>query len=181
MSKYQQDEERLVQLTTGGQRAWKAFFDEHLDVFLLFVMKYGQVSRDQAFEHYQEAIIILHRKVVDGKLEAPLRSSLQTYLCGIGKNLCRRSGNDRLTFPENIPDIPEDPINELTERQHNATLVKSLLNRIGEKCRQFLTLLFLEETPQPDIMSHMEIPSDEAFRKRKFDCLKKMRGLVSGD
>jgi RNA polymerase sigma factor (sigma-70 family) len=178
MSKYRQDEERILQLKTGDRRVWKQFFDEQLDAFLLFVMKYGKGSREQAFEVYQEAIIILHRNVTEEKLIAPLRASLQTYLYGIGKNLCRKRCNEHLVFPADIPDVPQNPFETDETQMHNAALVKNLLQQIGEKCREFLTLVFLEELPQPDIMARLEVPSDEAFRKRKFDCLKKMRGLL---
>ncbi|MCB0519031.1 MAG: sigma-70 family RNA polymerase sigma factor [Lewinellaceae bacterium] len=178
MSKYRQDEDRLNELKTGNHRAWKLFFDENIEAFSLFTMKYGQIDREQAAGIFQEAVIILHRNCTEGKLTAPLRSSLQTYLFAIGKNLCRRGGKAHLQFPENLPELPENPFEAEDDRRHNAALVKSLLGRIGEKCRQFLTLVFLEEMPQPDIMQQMEIPSDEAFRKRKFDCLKKMRTLI---
>jgi RNA polymerase sigma factor (sigma-70 family) len=178
MSKYRQDEERLTQLATGYQRAWKQFFDENLDAFLGFTMKYAKVSREESFNLYQEALVILHRNVTENKLGAPLRSSLQTYLLGIAKNLCRRKGSSALVFPENIPDVPQNPIEEETERKHLAALVRNLLNKIGEKCRQFLTLVFLEEQAQQDIMDALNIPSDEAFRKRKHDCLKKMREFI---
>ncbi len=141
-------------------------------------MKYGKASRAQAFDLYQEALIALHRNVTGGKVEAPLRASLQTYLFGIGKNLCRRAGEQHLSFPENLPELPENPFEEADTRRHNAALVQSLLNKIGEKCRTFLTLVFIEEQPQKDIMAALEIPSDEAFRKRKFDCLKKMRVAI---
>ncbi len=179
MSKYRQDEEQLIQLKSGDRTVWKQFFDNQLEAFQLFVMKYGKVSREDSFELFQDAVVILHRNVSAGKLQAPLKSKLQTYLFAVGKNLCRRKpGSGRLQFPEHLPDIPQNPIEEADERNHNAALVKNLLSRIGEKCCQFLTLLFLEETPQKEIMETMAIPSKEAFRKRKFDCLKKMRKLV---
>ncbi|MEK7256057.1 MAG: hypothetical protein AAB316_14995, partial [Bacteroidota bacterium] len=137
MSKYRQDDERLNVLKTGSHPAWKSFFDDNLEAFLLFVMKYGRVQRDQAFELYQDSIIILHRNVTGEKLATPLRSSLQTYLFGIGKNLCRRSGSSHLSFPADLPEVPLNPFEEEDEQRHNAALVKNLLNQIGEKCRDF--------------------------------------------
>lgn len=179
MSKYQQDEEQLIQLKSGDRKVWKRFFDEHLEPFQLFVMKYGRVTKEDSFELFQDAVVILHRNILREKLNVPLKSKLQTYLFAVGKNLCRRKpGSGRLQFPEHLPELPENPQEEVDNRNHNAALVKSLLARIGEKCRQFLTLLFLDEMPQEDIMATMAIPSNEAFRKRKFDCLKKMRKLV---
>lgn len=178
MSKYQQDEETLHRLKTGDHRHWKHFFDSHLEAFQLFLAKYGSLQRDAALDLYQEAVVILHRNITGGKLEAPLRASLQTYLFGVGKNLCRRKGSNLLAFPADLPDLPLNPIEEEEERRHNAALVKGLLARIDEKCRQFLTLIFLEERPQAEIVAQLAIPTAEAFRKRKHDCLKKMRGAV---
>ncbi len=178
MSNYKQDEAQLLKLKTGNHREWKHFFDEHIEAFLLFVMKYGHLQREEALSIYQETIVIFHRNVTNLKLEPPLRSSLSTYIYGIGKNLCRRKTGTSLTFPENLPEIPQTPFEEEDERRHNAAVVKNLLKRIGEKCREFLTMVFLEEKPQEDIMSQMDIPSPEAFRKRKHDCLKKMKALI---
>ena len=178
MSNYSQDEDQLMRLNTGSHREWKLFFDEHIEGFLFFIMKYAQVQQEEAHNIYQEAIIIFHRNVTRGKLEPPLRSSLSTYIYGIGKNLCRQQTGSKLSFPENLPELPQNPFEEEDERCHNAAVVKNLLGRIGEKCREFLMLAFLDEKPQEEIMAQMEIPSAEAFRKRKHDCLKKMRALI---
>ena len=177
MSKYKQDEDSLSQLKTGDHRHWKRFFDGHLEAFQLFLFKHGSVSRETALDMYQEAIVIMHRNITSGKLDAPLRAGLQTYLFGIGKNLCRRKGSNLLSFPADLPDLPSDPMAEAEDHKHNVTRVKALLARIDEKCRQFLSMIFLEEMPQEDILRHLSIPSSEAFRKRKHDCLKKMRGM----
>lgn len=178
MNRYSQDEDQLERLKSGNHREWKEFFDLHLEAFVLFVIKYGQVQKDEAYSIYQEAIVILHRNITRGKLTAPLRSSLSTYIYGIGKNLCRRKSNAMLSFPENLPELPQSPFEEEDNRRHHAAVVKSLLQRIGEKCREFLTMAFLEERGQEEIMERMDIPSPEAFRKRKHDCLKKMRALI---
>ncbi len=53
-----------------------------------------------------------------------------------------------------------------------------MLNKLGGMCRQFLTLVFIEEKEAVEVCQLMQIPSQEAFRKRKFDCLRKMRKLV---
>lgn len=178
MDKYGQDEKRLERLKTGSHRDWKLFFDDHLEAFLLFVMKYGQINKDEALEIYQEAIIIFHRNVTNGRLVTPLRSSLSTYIYGIGKNLCRRKPGSNLSFPENLPDLPQTPFEEEENRRHNVIWVKSLLERLGGKCREFITMTFLDEKSMEEIMSTMDIPTPEAFRKRKHDCLKKIRSLI---
>jgi len=178
MSKYRQDEKLLIQLKSGDRQRWHSFFDDNRQPFAAFLIKYGNVDSDEADQMYQEAIVLLHRNIREGKLETPLRSSLRTYLFAIGKNLCRKRGRSKLTFPDEVPDLPENPIEEEHDRHHCAELVSRLLNKLGGMCQQFLTLVFIEEKEPKEVCDLMKIPSPEAFRKRKFDCLRKMRKLV---
>lgn len=178
MNKYRQDEILLAQLQKDDRQQWHSFFDEHRQPFAAFLIKYGMVDADEADQMYQEALVLLHRNIREGRLSAPLRSSLRTYLFGIGKNLCRKKGRSKLSFPDEVPDIPENPIEEEHERHHCEVLVSQLLNKLGGMCQEFLTLVFIEEKEASEVCAAMDIPSQEAFRKRKFDCLKRMRKLM---
>lgn len=179
MSNYLQEEELLKKLKNGDRQCWHSFFIQQRRPFAIFVMKYSNVDEEEADQLYQESIVILHQNIREGKLLSPLKSSLRTYLFGIGKNLCRKRYRSNLTFPEQIPDLPENPIDDAHHRLHCADLVKRLLEKIDSNCRQFLTLVFIEEKPAKEVCQIMQIPSPEAFRKRKFDCLRRMRSLLN--
>ncbi len=101
MSKYRQDEKLLKDLKNGDRNRWHRFFDDHRQPFAAFLIKYGHVDNVEADQLYQEAVVLLHRNIREDKLQTPLRSSLRTYLFAIGKNLCRKRGRSKLTFPEN--------------------------------------------------------------------------------
>jgi RNA polymerase sigma factor (sigma-70 family) len=180
MSKYPEDEQRLLVLSKGEDADWQRFYNEVRSPFRLFLMKYSQCTPELALELFHEAMVIFHRKVTQQQLEAPLQSSLRTYLFGIGKMLMRKqfSTDSKVTDAE-IPDIPIAPVvDAIAEDRQNAMLVQQLLNQIGEPCKQLLELFYLKGYAIDAITATMEFPSEGAVRKRKFDCLKKMRELM---
>lgn len=178
MSNYGKDETVFRQLQMGNRTAWEAFFHEHKEAFKGFVKKYGRVDEELAEAMYQEAVVLLHRNIRAARLQLPLRSSLRTYLFGIAKNLCRQHQHKALNFPSELPDLPDNWFEQKVEQQHNVALVRSLLERLGGMCREFLKMVFIEERHQEEVCRLMQIPSPEAFRKRKHDCLKRIRKLL---
>lgn len=178
MSNYRQDEELLQGLRGGNRELWQSFYREHEQPFVAFVIKYGGLDNVEADALYQEAIVLLHRNIREGRLLAPLRSTLRTYLFGIAKNLCRKHGRGNISFPGTLPDIPENQMEVQQAQQHHAALVAHLLKSLGGMCEKFLRLVFIEERDQDEVSRLMQIPSAEAFRKRKHDCLKRIRKLM---
>ncbi|MCB0572745.1 MAG: sigma-70 family RNA polymerase sigma factor, partial [Phaeodactylibacter sp.] len=59
-----------------------------------------------------------------------------------------------------------------------AELVRRLLDKIGEPCKRLLELIFVHGYVMDAVAEELELPSAGAARKRKFDCLKKMRDLI---
>lgn len=183
MSKYPEDERRLATLSEGHDNDWKQFYDDMRSPFRLFIMKYSHCEPEIAIELFHEAMVIFHRKVTQKQLLPPLRSSLRTYLFGIGKLLAikRFSSNDQQWDPE-IPDVPIEPeVEAIEHNRQNAALVEKLLDQIGEPCRQLLDLFYLRDYAIDAIAQTMDFPSEGAVRKRKFDCLKKLRKLITND
>lgn len=182
MSKYKTDELRLEQLSQGKERVWQTIYDDIRDPFRLFFLKNSSLDPDQAIELYQEAMVVFHKNVVRGKLVAPLKSTLRTYLIGIGKMLyLKKSGKKIDAWIDEIPDQAVQPIVEdKAERKEQAELVRRLLERIGEPCKQLLTLVYIKGYVMEAIAEEMNFPSEGAVRKRKFDCLKKIREMVNG-
>ena len=134
MSKYARDEERLRELAQGGDAAWRTFYDDLRSPFRLFFLKHTNWGPEQVTSLYQDAMVVVHRKVTSGDLEAPLRSSLRTYLFGVGKMLYRKQGGTRIQWEEEIPEvaIPQGVEDRITERER-AKWVRDLLNRMDEK------------------------------------------------
>ncbi|GJM31890.1 MAG: hypothetical protein DHS20C18_08910 [Saprospiraceae bacterium] len=179
MGNYRDDEQLLRTLSEGDEIKWKAFYDDMRGSFRLFFMKYAGVEPEVATEIYHESMVIFHRNVVGKKLQPPLQSKLKTYLFGIGKLVYRKQGGQTRNWDDDIPDVPVEPeIEERAHREQQAVLVQKLLNKIGNPCRQLLELVYLKGYVMEAVAREMNIPSEGAARKRKFDCLQKMRAMM---
>lgn len=180
MSKYQAEEQWLAQLQTGDDQHWKAFYEEVRQAFRLFFIKKTSLSMEEASELLHEAMVIFHRKVMSGGLQAPLESKLSTYLIGIGKILARKKEISKADqWDTEIPDPGVAPDVERYENSKaNAVLVDRLLQKIGQPCRQLLELFYIKGYAIDAVMTTLDLPSEGATRKKKFDCLKKMRTLI---
>lgn len=179
MSKYQEDEALLKKLRTGDQLVWKDFFEIHSQPFLLFIMKFSGIDKEEAIQKYQDVIVIFHRKVKNDDLQLPLQSALRTYLFGIGKKLCHQKGNSK-TISDEIPEVAIPPSIELdVDQRHTKELVRKLLNQLDVRCRNILTLIFIKGYSKEAVANALKMPSEGAVRKGQFDCLKKLRNMLS--
>ena len=180
MGNYREDEKRLDLLKTGRDQAWKDWYDEMREPFRLFFIKYGAIEPETALSLFHDAMVIFHANVREQKLEAPLKSTLRTYLFGIGKILLKKQGIQlENVIDGEIPEIPIQPNVETTaEQQENASLVRDLLNKLGEPCKSLLQLIYIKGYAMEAVAEELDIPSAGAVRKRKFDCLKKLRALM---
>ena len=179
MSKYPDDDRRLQQLATDKGQAWEELYDEMRSPFRLFFIKYGALSSETALELYQEAMVVLYRNIVNGKLHPPLGSTLKTYLFGIGKILLRKKNADTSDWDDDIPELPVAPeVESRQEQSAKAEWVRLLLDKVGDSCRQILEMAYLRGFVMEAIAEELGLPSAGAARKRKHDCLKKLRDLL---
>lgn len=180
MSNYRKEEERLTMLQTGSHASWKLAYDEWREPFLLFFLQNGAGEREEVITLFQDAMVVLYHNVTTGKLTAPLQSTLRTYLIGIGKRLyLRQKENNARQWKDDIPDTPVLPeVEDQEEQRHRAELVRRLLQQIGEPCRTILDMVYLRSFAMEAVAEELGLPSEGAARKRKFDCLKKMRDLL---
>ncbi len=183
MDKYKTDESQLLKLKDGDKKLLQQLYNEWREPFLLFIIRRFQCSMESAEEIYPETMSRFYFNIVDGKLSTPLESSLKTYAFGIGKNLFYKRFFNKYTeqtvLDNEFPDAGQKAeVLELYEYEDQKQLVKQLLNAIGEKCRTLLELFYIKGFSSEAIRVEMDIPTDGAVRKRRFDCLKKLRNLM---
>lgn len=152
--------------------------------FVRYISKAFHSPASRSEELYPEAFSIVYFNIRNGKLIAPLRSTIQTYLNSTGWHLYHRRHLDKyhrdkidLTYAEREPETGQ-LVEEAIIQQERATQVRNLLIRIGDPCRSLLTEIYLHETSYKDLAMNMQAP-EATLRKRKFDCLEKMRRLLN--
>ncbi len=179
MSNYLHDEQRLSLLATGNENDWRRWYDDVRSPFRLFFLKHATLQEEAVNELFHDAMVVFHRKVINGSLQAPLESSLRTYLFGIGKVLYLKRGHKGTNWDHEIPDVPvAAEMDRWADQQAQAELVRRLLHKLDGPCRQIIEMVYLRDFAMEAVAENMGLPSEGAARKRKFDCLQKLRKLM---
>ena len=154
------------------------------DIFLSFGKKYG-LNSDDLSDIYQEAFIALRKHAISGKLDT-VKSSLKTYLFGIGKfmiyDLLKEHRKTTSYEPslhiadEAIEPIPfEDTTEELSNEQQ---LLRAFFKKLGKKCQEVLTLFYARGLSIDEIVEFTDYTSNSVVRSQKSRCLKTLKEMI---
>ena len=184
MNRYEHDETMMLSLQNANDTMITEVYDTMKDDFLAFIMSYFKAEKHSAEEIYPESFSKFYFNIKNGKLKAPLQSSLKTYLFAIGKRIYMKSNfgnyNKKIELKESVPEI-EQASKVLDHYEYDAqkSLVSKLLSMIGDSCKRLLEMIYIKEMDSNDICVELNLSSLGTLRKRKFDCMKKMRALYN--
>lgn len=183
MTKFDEDEAILEKIKQGSQTLIKELFDQFEMAFVGQIRKTFTCDRQKAMDIYPESFSILYYNVINGKLTLPLRSTLQTYLIAIGKNVFHKRYLDKYHMTTTTLDRQEDGetgryVDDAIQKKERARELKRLLGLLGEPCQILLDLFYYQELKFTDIALQLN-ENEGRLRKRKFDCLKKLHELIS--
>lgn len=159
---------------------------ENRDLFLNFGKRY-QLPQAELLDVYQDAFVALREKALQGKLDN-LKSSIRTYLFGIGKYIIY----DRLKQKDLSRPLKHDPKNDLenaatVEFEINNTLseeeklLQKNFKKLGEKCRNMLTMFYYRGLTIDEITSLGGYNNSNVVRSQKSRCLKTLKELISSN
>ncbi len=139
-----------------------------------FVRK-NQGSEDDASDIFQEAIIIIYRKLKENDLIFE-KSSFAGYLFSVCRFLWlkqlekrrieRERLNDTLPFQENLYD---ENLVELVNKNERYGLYQKHFATLSTDCQKLMQLFF-EKVPLKEIAKIMGYKSDKYAKTRKFKC-----------
>lgn len=153
------------------------------DSFLNFGKKYG-LDYDDLTDIYQEAFIALRNHALNGKLNT-VKSSLKTYLFGIGKFMIydllkkkKRTTNYEPSLHIQDDIAPVSSVNEEEELSMEQHLLKQFFNKLGKKCQEMLTLFYSRGLSIDDIIEFTDYTSSSVVRSQKSRCIKTLREMI---
>ncbi|HEY0609441.1 MAG TPA: sigma-70 family RNA polymerase sigma factor, partial [Chitinophaga sp.] len=133
-------------------------------------------TREDAEDIFQEALIILCRKIKTGNFI--LSAKLSTYLFSV----CRFLWNDqqrrqKIAISDDNADhiLLEDNLPELFEQEKKALLVEKALQALGERCKELLLLFYHTKMKLRDIAVQMGYSSENTVKNQKYKCLEGAR------
>ena len=85
-----------------------------------------------------------------------------------------------MKWEEEIPEVAIPPaVEDRIAQREQAAWIRNLLNQMDEKCRDILRKVYLEGYSMEAIAEELSLSGAGSARKRKFDCLQRMRKLIS--
>lgn len=137
---------------------------------------------DDAKDLFQEAVLVLMKKVVDD--DEVIECALSTYLTTICKyqwNNHLRSAAARNKQPIEfiqLGDI-EDDFRDFENEENQYGHLNEILKRLGDRCKSILLSFYVKKQSMQAIASEMEFSSVNSAKTQKYKCMEHAKQLAN--
>lgn len=177
------DQEILDQIKskTNPNQAISQLYAQHYRMLEHYIMQ-NSGSEDDAADLIQEVMLVFVKMVSEGKFRG--ESSIKSFLYSICKNVWitelrkRKSAQARHERYEGEKEQQDRDVSEQLARSENLKFVMDLFDKLGEKCKQVLTLFYFEELPMKEICERLDFSSEQVLRNKKYKCLQSLTDQV---
>ncbi|GMQ29853.1 sigma-70 family RNA polymerase sigma factor [Algoriphagus confluentis] len=177
------DQELLEQIRSKSNpnQAINQLYEQHYGILENYILR-NSGNQDDAADLIQEVMLVFIKLVTQGKFRG--EASIKSFLYSICKNLwiseLRKSKsmsarNERYEMEKNEIDLD---VSEEISRNENLRFVMELFEKLGEKCKQVLTLFYFDELPMKEICEKLEFSSEQVLRNKKYKCLQSLTDQV---
>ena len=183
--RYQSMERNQIRVLINAKpKEIRQLYMEHRDVFLSFGKKFG-LDYDDLADIYQESFIALRKHALHGNLDA-VKSSLKTYLFGIGKFMIfdlLKEKQKTIVYNSSIHQDDESieliPIEkEKIELSIEQNLLRTNFIKLGKKCQKLLTLFYSEGLTIDEIVEYTNYANGGVVRSQKSRCIKTLKDII---
>jgi len=177
-------EQQLIQLLKEADKdVLKRIYTEHRSSFIFFAQKFCS-SKEDIVDAYQDAIIVLQEKAIQGKIEE-LNCTLKTYLFGIGKYMLyekMRKQNKMVSEPKskheeyNYHSIATDFLGE--EPNKKELQLQHAFATLGKKCKEILSLFYYRGYTIEEIYLYLNYENKNVVKSQKSRCIKQLKDKI---
>lgn len=170
-----------IQSKTNPNLAISQLYSQYYDMLEHYILQ-NSGSADDAADQIQEVMLVFVKMVKAEKYRG--EASIKSFLYSVCKNLWitelrkRKSSSLRNEKYEWEKDQLDPDISEQIIRNENLKLVMDLFQKLGEKCKQILTLFYFDELPMKEISEKLEFSSEQVLRNKKYKCLQNLTDQV---
>ncbi len=161
----------------------KLLYLRYREPFFAWARPRYRANHEDLADSFQEAIIVFYQNVQEGKI-TELRSSIKTYLFGVGKNLLlKRYDKNKRYLSTDADDAPEiEGIDVSLEERYDLTHRQKTLQRafalLGENCRELLTFFYYRNFDNEEIARRMDYKNTDTVKSRKRNCMVKLEKIL---
>lgn len=181
--KRQTQQNLIAAIKAGDQQALGNIYLANRDSFVNWARKYYHLQDDDILDVYQDAIIILNKKIIrEDSLN--LTCSIQTFLFSIGKNLLKKKGmnNNKWSLKENsheiVPDIGDLGVMKKIELSEQQQQLFDAIGQLGDKCQNILKMFYYQRYSMESIKTEMGYKHVDVARSQKLRCMKSLRAII---
>ena len=179
------DDQTLVTYLQSGdpqrqENAFRFIYRQYYGMIESLVVT-NQGSKEEVPDLVQDALIVLFNKAKQP--DCKLQHLLKTYLYGIARNLwlmkLRAAKRQPLQLNEKIHDIKlESDLFKTLELNEKQSLIKQLIQELGDECRRILHLFYYRKMKMIQIQDTMNLTSEQVAKNKKSKCLGRLRKTV---
>lgn len=135
-------------------------------------------NEEQAKDIFQEAVIIIYKKLQDDTFQ--LTVPLSAYLYSVSYKMwlyeLRKSGKEITSTDFN--NLQDEGIDDAIEHENKLRKVEGILKQLGEKCLRLLQLYYYQKKTMKAISQDLGYSSESSAKNQKYKCLERARKMA---
>lgn len=172
------------ELRSGNNQCLEIIFKSHGKACVDLYKSKGGCSTEDAEDVLIESVMAFRENLIEGK--AAYLTNVRSYLFSIGMNICRARRRQRNREEERKPDVLQyfyDYLDNGSQdegecRDEMIAVSEKAMESLGEKCREILTLFYLESKSMKQIAEKMGFSGSAVAKTTKSRCFKKLMQAV---
>ena len=140
-------------------------------------------TKEDAADVIQETIVAFIEIVENNKYRGD--ASVKSFLYSITRNLWlselrkRNSADNRnRIFEKGKDEIEEEAVSQLIKSEYHKA-IQDMFVRLGEKCKQLLTMVYYEDLSMKDILDKTtDYQNEQVLRNKKYKCMKQLEQMI---
>ena len=159
-------------------------YNDYKTGFISWAMHKFSVSKEDALDIFQDAVISFYKNIKQGKIR-DFQYSPKTYLFSIGRNLLLNKVKFEKRFDRGYEredletiNLPADPEVYQHVRQDVKDFVDQILKKLGNPCYTILRLFYYENYSLEAIAAEIHSKSANVAKAQKSRCIKTLKKML---
>lgn len=176
------NDQKLIELLKADKtdKAFYKLYSGYPKVEKLILSKGG--TKDDAQDVFQEALIILYKKVTTTDFN--LTSKLSTYLYSVSRflwkdQLIKLKKIQATNMEVDLLSTELDELEKIKENEIKLKQVETILTTISKKCQEILELFYYRSFSMKEIAKKMSYTSERIARTQKYKCMEKAKNQIT--
>jgi RNA polymerase sigma factor (sigma-70 family) len=165
-----------------GEEVLSVLYKETLSKVKRMILK-NSGNEEEANDIFQDAVLIFYKQVKNGNFNASFE--IDGYIYTIAKHLWMKriqkmNKNVQLNIEIQEHPLVNSPIEEVITNE-KATILESVMDKIGEECKTLLKFSSYEKLSMKEICEKMGYSSENVAKTYNYRCKKKLADLIKSN